>query len=52
MHLLSSSNREESSVSLAAEMALCFSSNESSMEETSAFSNSILSQLRYVASQE
>lgn len=52
LNLLSSSNRDEFSVSLAAETALCFSSNDSSRGETSAFSNSILSQLRYVASQE
>jgi hypothetical protein len=46
LNLLSSSEREAVSVSLAAEIALSFSSSDNSETGTSAFSNSILSQLR------
>jgi hypothetical protein len=46
LNLRSSSERETVSVSLAAEIALSFSSSDNSETGTSAFSNSILSQLR------
>lgn len=46
LNLLSSRERDAFSVSLAAEIALSFSSRDSSETGTSVFSTSILSQLR------